>query len=216
MPLRDSLPARALEPIVASLWLVFVLASFVMAAVWTMDIGESSLEQWVSNPDLRATLLWLLARADFGWITLAAANVYSSLAGTYGLAQTRRWALFIVVGVIALAWASVATGFPLGPIRYSGHLGPKLGPVPLGLPLFWFSVIIGAREALRRFFPRLGQRALAGGVGALALLTDLNLETIAAKLRAFWFWQANPAAPRIFDPELDAFVAWGLTLLTCL
>ena len=163
---RDSLLARALEPFVAGLWILFVLASLVIAAVWTMDIGESSLEQWVSNPDLRATLLWLLARADFGWITLAAVNVYSSLAGNIGLANTRRWALIVAGGVIALAWVSVATGFPLGPIRYSGHLGPKLGPIPLGLPSFWLSVIIGGAGSLAALlFPVLIRRSPATGVG---------------------------------------------------
>ena len=87
MPPHDSLLARALEPFVAGLWILFVLASVVVAAVWTMDIGESSVEKWVANPDLRAALIWLLARADLAWITLAAVNVYSSLAGHIGLAR---------------------------------------------------------------------------------------------------------------------------------
>ena len=101
-------------------------------------------------------------------------------------------------------------GFPPCPIHYSDRLGSKLGPIPLGLPLLWFSVIIGAREALLCYSPRLGQVSLAAGVGVLALLTDLNLESVAAKPGPLWFWQAHPAMPRVFDPPLIASLAWGL------
>jgi uncharacterized membrane protein len=192
------------------LWILFILVSLAMTVVWTMDIGETWLEKWVLNPDLRAALVWMLARADAGWIALAAVNVYCSLASSIGLADARRWALMIAAGVIVLAWVSVTTGFPLGSIHYSGHLGTRLGPVPLGLPLLWFSVLIGARAALLRLFPRLPQVSLAIGVGLLTLLTDLNLEPVASKLRAFWFWQANPSAQRVFDFPLTASLAWGL------
>lgn len=214
MPPRNSLLARGLEPFVSGLWIVFVLLSLVIAGVWAFGIGEGSLERSVSNTDLRVTLVWLLAHCDLAWITLAAANVYFALVGCVGLATARRWGLLILGSVVALAWVSVATGFPLGPIRYGIPLGLKFGPVPLGLPLLWFSVIIGARETLLRFFPRLPQGGLAAGVGLLALLTDLNLESVAAKLRGFWFWRgAAPTDPPIFDTPLISCFAWGILAL---
>jgi len=210
MPSRDSLLARGLEPLAAGLWTLFVLVSMLVAAVWVGGIGEATLEKWVSNPDLRAALVWLLAHSDLGWITLAAANVYLSLATSVGLATARRWALLILGAVIALAWVSAVTGFPLGEIRYGLALGLKVGPVPLGLPLLWFSVIIGARDAILRFFPRAGRAPLAAGVGLLTLLTDLNLEPLAAKLHGFWFWPPHaPTLPPVFDPPPAGCVAWG-------
>jgi uncharacterized membrane protein len=211
MPPRHSLLARGLEPFIAGLWILFVLVSLLVAAVWSFGIGESSLEKWISNPDLRAAVVWMLAHLDLGWITLAAANVYLSLVGSVGLATARRWALLILGGVIVLAWISTGAGVPLGRIRYGAALGLKLGPVPLGLPLLWLSVIIGAREALLRFLPRLRHGLLAAGVGVLALLTDLNLEPLAAKWRGFWFWRgASPTLPPVFDPPIIESLAWGL------
>lgn len=211
MPPRNSLIARGLEPLVAALWIFFVLVSVVVGAVWTFGIGEASLERSISNTDLRVTLAWLLAHCDLAWITLAAANVYFTLAGSVGLATARRWGLLILGSVVALAWVSVATGFPLGPIRYGSPLGLKFGPVPLGLPLFWFSAIIGARETVLRFFPRIPHGGLAASVGLLALLTDLNLESVAVKWRGFWFWRASaPTEPPIFDAPFTTCIAWGI------
>lgn len=215
MPARDSLVLRSLEPLVAGLWIFFVLISLTVAVVWSCGIGEGSLERSVSDPNLRAALVWMLAHLDLAWITLAAANVYFRLVETIGLATARGWALLIFSSVIGIAWMSVMTGFPFGAIRYGDPLSLKLGPVPLGLPMFWFSIIIGAREALLRFWPRLPQGSLALGVGALAFLTDLNLEPLAAKWRGFWFWRASaPTLPPLFDAPLTGSLAWGV--LACL
>ena len=211
MPARDSLFARALEPLAHGLWTVFVLVSLLVGAIWTLGLGESSVEKAISNTDLRATLVWLLGWVDFIWITLAAASVYLSLVSRVGLATARRWALLILGSVFALAWVSAATGFPLGQIRYGAALGLKLGPVPLGLPLLWFSVIIGAREAVLRGWPRISHAGLSAGVGIIALVTDLNLESLASKWRGFWFWRAaSPALPPVFDPPLGGSLAWGV------
>jgi uncharacterized membrane protein len=211
VPSRDSLLARGLEPFVSGLWISFVLVSLAIAVVWILGIGESSLEKAVSNPGLRAALVWLLAHGDLGWITLAAINIYFRLIEAVGLTTARRWALLILSSVIALAWVSVATSVPLGPIRYGASLGLKLGPVPLGLPLFWLAVIVGAREGLLFCLPRLSQRFLAAGVGVLAFLTDLNLEPLAAQWRGFWFWKGDaPLAPPVFDPRLSGMIAWGI------
>lgn len=208
---RDSLLTRWLEPIAASLWTFFVLLSLFVGVIWAGGIGDASLEKWVSNAGLRAALTWLLLRLDALWITLAAANAYLALAGREGLPAARRWGLAVLVVVVALGWVSVATGYPLGRIMYGPALGMKIGPVPIGLPFLWFSVILGARELILRLLPRLPQALAALFAGLVGALTDLHLEPAAAKLRGFWFWRAEIAGePPLFDAPLATSLVWGL------
>ena len=210
MSSRNSILARSLEPLAAGLWTLFVIVSVIVTAVWTLKIGEGSIERVTSNPDLRAALAWFLSWLDFGWITLAAANVYASVASTVGLSTARRWALVILGAVLAVAWTSTAMGFPLGHIRYGSVLGLKLGPIPVGLLFFWLSVVLGAREAVLYFRPRWGQAPLAVTAGILALLMDVTLEPLAAKFRGFWFWAAaTPGEPPIYSFPLTGSLAWG-------
>jgi uncharacterized membrane protein len=108
-----------------------------------------------------------------------------------------------------MAAASALTGYPLGPIRYGTALGMKLGSVPWGAPLLWFVVVIGARSAALRALPKAAHAWVAVAVGALAMLTDFNLEPTAAKLRGFWFWLSNsPSQPPVFDPPAMNYGAW--------
>lgn len=199
-----------LEPLVAGLWIFFLVWTAFIAVIWSCGIGDGVFTKTVGNGDLRAALEWLIGVGDIVWITLAAANIHLWLAETEGLAAARRWALIVIIGVAALAALSVWSGFPLGAIRYSPPLGVKLGPVPLGLPLLWFALIIGARQTVLRVWPGAGQAQLAAAVGGLALLTDFNLEPVAAKIRGFWFWSASaPFKPPLFDPPWTNYAAWA-------
>lgn len=208
---RPSPLSRALEPLAAGLWVLFVLVSLLVGAIWTFGFGDAQLGQWVLNRDLFLTLQWLLQHLDFLWITLAAANAYLCLAAREGLATARRWGLMILLAVSLVAWMSIRTGFPLGRIQYGGLLGVRLGSVPLGLPLFWFAVIVGTREGLRHFFLRWSHLQIALGTGFFAALTDAHLEPLAANLRGFWFWRSDALAhPPIFDAPLTGIFAWGV------
>lgn len=208
---RPSLLTRALEPLTSGLWVLFVVVSLFIGAIWSSGFGDAQLSHWVLNRGLFVTLRWLLQHLDFLWITLAATIAYLGLATDEGLNTARRWGLMIAGAVIALAWVSSRTGFPLGPIQYGGLLGARLGSVPLGLPLFWFTVIVGARAGVLHFFPRWSYRRVALGTGVIAALTDLHIEPLAAKLRGFWFWRSGaPALPPIFEAPLTGSVAWGL------
>jgi len=220
MPSSTSSLARALEPVAAALWLFFVIVSCVVGVIWACGIGDAQLADWVSNRDLLLSLQWLLRQLDFVWIILAAANAYAGLVQREGQGMARRWILIILLSVTVLAWLSARIGFPLGRIQYGLPLGPiqvgrlylaRLGPVPLGLPLFWFAVIIGVRDGLLRLFPRWSHAQVALGVGAIGLLTDASLEPLAAKLRGFWFWRSgSPAAPPIFEAPFTGYLAWAL------
>lgn len=202
--------ARVFEPLAAGLWVFFVLLSVFVGTVWSFGIGDAQLTRWVRNRELLRTLLWLAQHLDFLWITLAALNTYLCLAQRRGILEMRRWGLAILIGVAGLVWISRATGFPLGRIQYGKQLGAKLGPVPLGLPLFWFAAISGARETFLRYLPRATHGQIALCVGALAALTEFSLEPLAAKLRGLWFWpSAVPTLPPTFDAPLAASLAWG-------
>lgn len=214
MASRPPVLARSLEPLAASVWAFFLLLSVLVAGVWSCGIGDSDLARWVRHADLLNALLWCLGHLDLAWIILAAANVYWCVAAREGLGQARRWALILLATIIALAWVSARTGFPLGPIEYGRPLGMKIGPVPIGLTLFWLAAIFGAREGLMLLCPRWSHWQIALGTGLLGLLTDLNLEPVAAKLRGFWFWRAAiPGEPPVFDAPLTGSLIWGIVAM---
>lgn len=217
MASRTSSLGRWLEPFAFGLWIFFLIWTAWIACVWTFGVGDAALARWIGNRDLRAALEWLIGIGDIAWIILAAANVHLWLAETEGLSTARRWALIVVGGVAVLGVASALTGWPLGAIQYSRQLGVKLGPLPIGLPLLWFALIIGARQAVLWLWPSAGQGRLALGTGVMALLADVNLEPVAAKLRGFWFWRAqSPVQPPFFTPAWTNYAAWFLaaTVLT--
>jgi uncharacterized membrane protein len=198
-----------LHPLKGGVWLLFLLWTAGIAAVWTWNIGDRQLERAIGNTDLRLTLEWLTRIADIAWITLAAMNLHGSITESDGLPTARRWALIVCGGGLIVAGASVFMGYPLGSIRYGSALGMKLGPVPWGVPLLWFVTTVGARATALRVLPKAANASVAVAAGVLILLTDLNLEPAAAKLRGFWFWLANPPSnPPIFDPPLMNYAAW--------
>jgi uncharacterized membrane protein len=57
----------------------------------------------------------------------------------------RRWAVLAFVLGALLTWAveelGVRTGFPFGAYHYSDLLGPKLGHVPVLIPIAWFMML---------------------------------------------------------------------------
>lgn len=209
MGARTSTLGRWLEPVVAGLWILFLLWTAGIAWVWSFAIGDAALGHWIGNRDLRAALEWLIGIADIAWVILAAANIHLWLAETEGLATARRWALMVGGSAAALGLLSAWSGWPLGEIQYSRQLGMKFGSVPVGLPLLWFAIVIGARQTFLRCWRGANRWPLALGTAALAVLTDFNLEPVAAKLRAFWFWRAAEAGePPLFTPPWTNYPAW--------
>lgn len=209
MRFRSSVLTTWFDPFASAIWIAFLLSSLLVATVWTFALGDRQLASAVANPGLRDALAWLLRVLDVAWITLGAAAIYLDLTKTEGLSTARRWALIVLGGALLLAAASSRSGFPLGPIQYSRQLGAKIGPVPIGVPLLWFAIVISARETALRLAPRATHLALALATGALTFLTDLNLEPVAARLRGFWFWRAVPPTdPPHFTTPVAACAAW--------
>jgi uncharacterized membrane protein len=199
--------ARWLEPFAAGLWIVFILWTLGVACVWLGGIGGAELQSGVANPDLRGALDWTLSSLDGLWMLLAAANVYVPLASEEGLKTVRFRAVIVVAAAWLVAALSARAGFPLGPVAYTERLGMTLGAVPFGLPFLWLTLILGARSAASRLAPRASHLAVSLCTGGLVLLSDLNLEPIAWKVRVWWLWYPRRLSVSAWPP-VSSCLTW--------
>jgi putative membrane protein len=215
MPSRPPfLLARALEPVMACLWVLFVLWTLIVAGIWLSGFGEAELRDSVANQGLRNALALCLEVLDLTWITLAAANCYVALASAEGLATARRWALMIIASAALIAASSAAFGFPFGPIAYTAGLGPRIGPIPLGEPLCWFVFVVGSRFLVLYLLPRISHALAALATGLLVMLADAIFEPLAWHVRALWIWYPG-IAPAPCTPPTQNYATWfiGATAL---
>lgn len=203
-----SLWARLLEPLATLAWGLLIAWSGIVAILWAFDVRGAEVQARITHPELDAALRWVLDAADLIWISLAAGNVYFCLVAAQGLSTARRWALVIIGGAAAAAAILVWIGGPLGPVRYTDRLGPKLGPVPCALPLLWIVVVLGGRALLLRLLPRASHGQIALGVGLLAALTNLTLEPVAWTQRLWWTWRASAESPAPALFPLPSAAAW--------
>lgn len=190
-------------------WIVFLIWTGVGFAVMPLGIGETDVRRWLADGMLRSAILSLLHLSDAIWILLAAVVTYFHAASAEGLATARRWALIILLGSTCFEWIGAQTGFPFGPYRYTDHFGWRIaGVLPLAIPLAWFTIIVCGRYLTLRVWPDATRLQTALGVAVAALLTDLNLEFVAWKVRGYWLWypDAHGAVPSW--PPLQNYVAW--------
>jgi uncharacterized membrane protein len=196
--------ARSLEPLISALWILFLVWTVITGALW---LGGDQFAESITNTGLRSAVAVLIKSADTLWLVLAVANLYLHFAEREGLARARLVALTIAATAAAVAAGSAATGFPLGAVFYTARLGMRLGGVPLGWPLLWIVVILSGRELAARLFPKLRHEALALVTGGWALLTDLNLEPVATKVRFYWFWHL-PGSHLPSPPLWRNYLTW--------
>jgi putative membrane protein len=109
-----------------------------------------------------------------------------------------------------IEYVGVLTGFPYGDFEYGVELGPMLlDTVPLGLPVFFFPLVVNAYLLCLLL---LGRRAastairLASVIGVV-LLMDLVLDPGAVALT---FWQYDPAGPYYGVPWSN-YAGWVLS-----
>ena len=204
---RPSVFGRWLEPLAAALWILFLIWSALILGIWMTGIGDVELTKQVTNPDLLPALRWLSSAGDGIWVLLAAANVYLSLVASEGLKTMRTRAAMTLVAVWAVCALSTWKQLPFGPIHYTTRLGVHLGPVPFGLPLLWLALIHGARSAALHFAPKASHGIIAVLTALLCLLSSINLEPIAWKLRAWWIWYPLQVSAPAWPP-IGNFLTW--------
>jgi uncharacterized membrane protein len=210
----------AIRPLTGLSWPLFLVWTALVFCIALLGIGEaqvldgipggssSGTLQSVPASGVEKALIGIVSAADAIWISLAAINVYIFLAQSEGLSTARRWALIVLGASAALTWFNAATGYLFGPQTYTSLLGWKFGRVlPFGVPLLWFVVLLGSRFAMLRTFPQAKVWAISAGAALLSLLTDLNLEPVAWKVRAYWIWYPLDFAPPS-HPPLQNYAAW--------
>jgi putative membrane protein len=114
--------------------------------------------------------------------------VFSLLHALYLLGPSRTLALFGLGAVISWAFeqVGVATGFVYGPYFYTDRLGPKLGHVPLLIPLAWFMMLYPSYVITSLFT---GGRPVSAG-GSLPRLVWFSL--LSAMVMTGWDLPMDP------------------------
>ena len=197
--------ATLLPDLVWTLFLVWTTIGFV---VMPLGIGETQIRHWLHQGALRQAILTILHVSDALWIGFAATVVYFHTVAAEGLRTARRWAILILLGSSVAEWIAT-TGFPFGPYRYTTNFGWLIGGVlPVAIPLAWLVILVCGRVVVLHWHPAASRTALAAGVGLVAVLTDLNLEFVAWKVRGYWVWYPDWRGPVPAWPPAQNFVAW--------
>ena len=151
-------------------------------------------------------------------VRVAALTLFSVVHAGTRFGWRAGWLMFVATALITWSFeqAGVATGAIYGPYHYSGMLGPKLGAVPLLIPLAWFmmmypsylvtSLIVDGRILPQRTdLTRLLTRA---SVAAMVMTAwDAVIDPGMSKA-GYWVWEHG--GPYLGVPRQN-FVGWLVT-----
>lgn len=198
-------------------WRIFLVWTAVGALVLPFGLQPEMLARWGPTARWVESARMLLAYADLTWMVLAALVVYLQEAATQGLARARLAGGIILLGSALAEYIGTTTGFPFGPYDYTNAFGPRmLGVLPIAIPLAWLVILLAGRQVLLAYRPGVSTLSLALGVGAIALLTDFNLEFVAWKIRGYWIWYPGQSNPPAWPPWQNYLSWFGLSALLTL
>jgi hypothetical protein len=128
---------------------------------------------------------------DAVWVLLLALSAYVSLVQSAGLSRARLCAGVVLVVFAGLIILTALTGWPLGPVRFTGPSVLRVGNMfPLLPPLLAFSILTLCQRALAVACPGLGIIGLAIAVAGVFATTVLNGSIFLSEARLWWLW--NP------------------------
>ena len=128
---------------------------------------------------------------DAVWVLLLALSAYIGLVQVGGLSRARMCAGVVLVVFAGMILLTALSGWPLGPVRFTGPTVLRVGNVfPLLPPLLAFSLLTLCQRSMAVAFPGLGVNGLAAAVAAVFAATVLNGAAFLAEVRLWWLW--NP------------------------
>ncbi|MDX2079665.1 MAG: hypothetical protein SFU53_02675 [Terrimicrobiaceae bacterium] len=137
---------------------------------------------------------------DFVWVLLLVIVAYAEMASVTGLHAARVGAGISVLGFSVFFLVAGATGWLLGPIRFTDHAGPRIAAtLPVLVPVFAFALLAVCHRSAEFLRPALDRRGTALLAGGLLAATVANGASFLSRERLWWLW--NP-----WGTELSA--AW--------
>jgi uncharacterized membrane protein len=173
----------------------------------------------------RAIVVPLLGLPAVGGVGLPTISLmlFSLFHACYALGWRHTLVFFAISAVVSWGFeqVGVATGAIYGPYHYTAVLGPKLGHVPLLIPLAWFMMIypsyiianllVDGRPLASR--PGLGRLVWLSLIGGMVMTAwDLSVDPIFSgpNVKA-WIW--HEGGP-YFGIPVQNFAGWLLTTFT--
>lgn len=132
--------------------------------------------------------------ADFVFLLLGAVVVGQAAAAVWGVRRATLAFGWVAVVSGLIETVGTLTGWPFGTYTYTDALGPRLGVLPLAIPLAWWVVLVPLWVWSRRCLGGEGRLAMAARVTVVAVgavLVDLVLEPVAWSLRGYWLWSGG-------------------------
>jgi hypothetical protein len=152
-----------------------------LAALWTAGGAVFLFQGEAGSP------VWW----DVGWVLLLAMAAYLELVGTGGLGRARLFAGIALAVFGGMVLLTALSGWPFGPMRFTGPEALRVGGVfPLLPPLWLFALLALCQRAMAVAVPDARTNALAGMVAGGFVLTVANGLVFFAKARLWWLWNA--------------------------
>lgn len=142
--------------------------------------------------------------------------VFFAIAHCAACAGWKRTGLFFALAAVVsylLEETGVRTGWVYGAYHYSGMLGPKLGHVPVLIPLAWFMMIYPSWVVARALMRGVDTRSAAGLVGQalVAAMVMTAWDTVMDPGMAAagnWIWEHGGS---YFGVPFQNYLGWLLT-----
>jgi uncharacterized membrane protein len=109
----------------------------------------------------------------------------------------------VIAAVISYLWEfiGVETGIPFGSYYYTNALGPKIGPVPIAIPLIWCALGYFCMQASDHYIM----------ASALMVTLDLSFDPVFSGSLHLWNWTGQT---QYFGVPLTNFFGWFIASLT--
>jgi uncharacterized membrane protein len=135
-------------------------------------------------------IIWVLAEGNRpGLSILTVVTFFLASASHAVLNRGWTWALGFLAISLAFGWGierlGLVTSFPFGTYEYADALGPKLGGVPLVIPLAWSMMAYPILLAAQRLTSTGVGTALIGGWGLAAWDLFLDPQMVG---EGYWIW----------------------------